>query len=48
VDLEGQLAHAIDRGRDLDEYTRAHLADSRERITRALDARMIETPTALR
>jgi hypothetical protein len=48
VDLEGRLAHAIDRGRDLDQYTRAHLADSRERITRALDARMIETPTALR
>ena len=49
VDLEGRLAHAIDDDRAaLDAYTRAHLADSRERIARALDAQMIQTPTALR
>jgi len=30
---------------DLDAYTRAHLVDARERIDRALDARMIQTTT---
>jgi hypothetical protein len=49
VDLEGRLAHALDDDRALlDAYTRAHLADSRERIARALEAQMIQTPTALR
>jgi hypothetical protein len=49
VDLEGRLAHALDDDRaSLDPYTRAHLADSRERIARALEAQMIQTPTALR
>ncbi len=49
VDLEGRLAHALDDDRAaLDAYTRAHLADSRERIARALDAQMIQSPTAFR
>jgi hypothetical protein len=49
VELEGRLAHALDDDRSsLDAYTRAHLADSRERIVRALEAQMIQTPTALR
>jgi hypothetical protein len=48
VRLDGQLAHALDDDRDLDGYTRAHLADVRERIARALDAQMIQTPTASR
>ena len=49
VDLEGRLAHALDDDRaSLDAYTLAHLADSRERIARALEAQMIQTPTALR
>jgi hypothetical protein len=43
-DLAGGIEHALDaRGEDLDDYTRAHLADSRERITRALEAPMVET-----
>ena len=33
---------------DLDAYTRAHLADARERIARALDAQMIQTTTGSR
>jgi hypothetical protein len=46
ADLAGAMDRAIDAGRDqLDVYTRAHLADSRERIGRALDAGMIETAT---
>jgi hypothetical protein len=49
VDLEGWLAHALDDDRPaVDQYTRAHLADSRERIARALEAPMIQTPTASR
>jgi hypothetical protein len=49
VDLEERLAHALDDDRaGLDLYTRAHLADSRERIVRALEAPMIQTPTAIR
>ena len=44
TDLAGGIDHALDEARDdLDEYTRAHLADSRERIARALDAPMVET-----
>ena len=49
TDLDQRLAHALQEdGRDLDAYTRAHLADSRERIARALDAQMIQSPTSLR
>jgi uncharacterized protein DUF4953 len=33
---------------DLDAYTRAHLADTRDRIARALDAQMIQTTTISR
>jgi hypothetical protein len=44
TDLAAGIDHALDEGRDeLDEYTRAHLADSRERIARALEAPMVET-----
>ena len=49
ADLDRHLAHALhEDGPDLDAYTRAHLADSRERIAQALDARMIQSPTSLR
>jgi hypothetical protein len=48
VELDGLLGHALDDDRDLDAYSRAHLADARERIARALDAQMIQTPTASR
>ncbi len=41
--LGTQLDRALGRGGDrLDPYTRAHLTDSRERITQALDAPMIQ------
>jgi hypothetical protein len=47
--LDHGLAHALEDDRaDLDAYTRAHLADSRERIARALDAQMVQSPTSLR
>jgi hypothetical protein len=47
TDLGTGIDHALDaRGDDLDDYTRAHLADSRERITRALEAPMVETASA--
>jgi hypothetical protein len=47
--LENGLAHALEEdGAQLDEYTRAHLADSRERIARALEAQMIQSTTSLR
>jgi Met-zincin/Domain of unknown function (DUF5117) len=43
TDLGAGIDRALDaRGNDLDDYTRAHLADSRERITRALEAPMVE------
>jgi uncharacterized protein DUF4953/uncharacterized protein DUF5117 len=43
TELGAGIDHALDsRGGDLDDYTRAHLADSRERITRALEAPMVE------
>jgi folylpolyglutamate synthase/dihydropteroate synthase len=49
VELDHALAHALEEdGADLDAYTSAHLADSRERIARALDAQMIQSPTSLR
>jgi hypothetical protein len=49
ADLGEGLAHALEEdGAHLDAYTRAHLADSRQRIARALDAQMIQSPTSLR
>jgi hypothetical protein len=48
VELDELLGHALDHDRQLDAYTRAHLADARERITRALEAQMIQSPTASR
>jgi Met-zincin len=43
TDLGAGIDRALDARRDeLDDYTRAHLADSRERITRALEAPMVE------
>lgn len=42
LDLDRALAAART---DLDAYTRAHLVDSRQRITEALDAKMIQTTT---
>jgi hypothetical protein len=44
-DIDGALA--VPRP-ELDEYTRAHLADARDRINRALDAQMIQTTTFAR
>ena len=47
--LGGDLDRALAVPRpDLDAYTRAHLADARERIARALDAQMIQTTTVSR
>ncbi|HEX2220054.1 MAG TPA: zinc-dependent metalloprotease [Gemmatimonadales bacterium] len=49
ADLDVRLAHALEEdGHHLDPYTRAHLADSRQRIAQALDARMIQSPSLLR
>ncbi|HEX3275288.1 MAG TPA: zinc-dependent metalloprotease [Gemmatimonadales bacterium] len=49
VGLGGDLDRALGAPRtELDEYTRAHLADARERIGRALDAQMIQTTTFTR
>ena len=49
LDLERALAHALDDDRaGLDAYTRAHFLDSRERTARALEAPMIQSPTATR
>ncbi len=49
VEIEGRLAQALDDNRaSLDAYTRAHLVDSRERVTRALEAQMIQSPTSAR
>jgi hypothetical protein len=46
LDLGTDLGRALAVPRtDLDAYTRAHLADSRDRIARALDAQMIQTTT---
>jgi hypothetical protein len=46
--LGGDIDRALAVPRpDLDAYTRAHLADARERISRALDAQMVQT-TSLR
>ena len=49
VELDRGLTHALEEdAAQLDAYTRAHLADSRERIARALDAQMIQSSTSLR
>jgi hypothetical protein len=49
VELDRGVAHALEEdAADLDAYTRAHLADSHERIARALDAQMIQSTTSLR
>lgn len=49
VELDRGLAHALEEdAADLDAYTRAHLADSHERIARALNAQMIQSTTSLR
>jgi hypothetical protein len=49
VGLAGDLDRALAAPRtELDEYTRAHLADGRDRIARALDAQMIQTTTITR
>ena len=43
AELGGQLDQAIARrGLELDTYTQAHLVDSRERITQALNAQMFQ------
>jgi hypothetical protein len=36
------------RGLDLDTYTQAHLVDSRERITQALNAQMFQNTGLMR
>jgi len=44
ADLAGELDRALlRRGVELDPYTRAHLVDSKERISQALNAQMIQT-----
>jgi hypothetical protein len=44
ADLGGELDRALlRRGVELDPYTRAHLVDSKERISQALNAQMIQT-----
>ncbi len=44
ADLGGELGRALlRRGVELDPYTRAHLVDSKERISQALNAQMIQT-----
>ena len=44
ADLGGELDRTLlRRGVALDAYTRAHLVDSKERISQALNAQMIQT-----
>lgn len=44
AELGGELDRALlRRGSELDPYTRAHLVDSRERISQALNAQLIQT-----
>ncbi len=44
VELGGELDRAlVRRGTELDPYTRAHLVDSKERISQALNAQLIQT-----
>ena len=48
ADLGGELDRAMARQMQLDPYTRAHLADSKERISQALNAQMIQTAATAR
>jgi hypothetical protein len=49
ADLGGELDRALlRRGIELDPYTRAHLVDSKERISQALNAQMIQTAATAR
>ncbi|HWN17665.1 MAG TPA: zinc-dependent metalloprotease [Gemmatimonadales bacterium] len=48
ADLRGELDRAMARQMQLDPYTRAHLADSKERISQALSAQMIQTAATAR
>jgi hypothetical protein len=48
ADLGGELDRAMARQVQLDPYTRAHLADSKERISQALNAQMIQTAATAR
>ncbi len=43
VELNARLDRAMRSSRDLDAYTQAHLADSRERINQTLNAQVIQT-----
>ena len=44
ADLSGELDRTLQRrGIELDPYTRAHLVDSKERISQALNAQMVQT-----
>ncbi|HEU5304409.1 MAG TPA: zinc-dependent metalloprotease [Gemmatimonadales bacterium] len=43
ADLGAELDRSLIRRGELDPYTRAHLVDSRERISQALNAQMIQT-----
>ena len=45
--LGGDIDRALAVPRpEMDAYTRAHLVDSRERISRALDAQMVQTTSS--
>jgi hypothetical protein len=48
LDLNAKLERAIRSSRELDAYTQAHLADSRERINQTLHAQIIQTAGATR
>ncbi len=48
ADLGSELDRAMARQVQLDPYTRAHLADSKERISQALNAQMIQTAATAR
>jgi hypothetical protein len=48
AELGGELDRALRRGIELDPYTRAHLVDSRERISQALNAQLIQTAGSAR
>ena len=48
ADLGGELDRAMARQVQFDPYTRAHLADSKERISQALNAQMIQTAATAR
>ncbi|MBA3443358.1 MAG: zinc-dependent metalloprotease [Gemmatimonadales bacterium] len=49
AELGGELDRALlRRGTELDPYTRAHLVDSKERITQALNAQLFQTAASAR